>query len=260
MIYEIPKTIENVGFVGDIHGAFEDITYKIINYNIRNTCFLFCGDVGLGFYKYDYYKNLFKKISKKLNKYNNIFLFVRGNHEDPAYYRECKISLNRIKSLPDYSIVKAGSQNILVVGGGISIDRVNRRLYNNNLMLNYMRYHNCSIDDAKAKCNKIYWEDEQIIYQPKVDCRIDIICSHSSPSFCYPIDKGPIVNEFASKDDLLLRDLNIERSLLDKVYNDYSDSIVEWYYGHFHFSKTEIINNTKFRLLDINELFYKPII
>lgn len=260
MIYEIPKTIENVGFAGDIHGAFQEITYKIKSYDIHNTCFIFCGDVGLGFYKLNYYKNIFKKISKDLKKNNNIFLFIRGNHDDPYYYNNEIINLKRVKSISDYSVIKCGSQNILAVGGGISIDREFRKSYNNNLVLNYMRYHKCSIEKATVECNKIYWDDEQIVYKPKVNIKIDIICSHSSPSFCSPIDKGPIVDKYIQNDDLLLHDLNIERSLLDKVYNDYSNSIVEWYYGHFHFSKTEVINNTKFRLLDINELFYKPII
>jgi hypothetical protein len=38
-----------------------------------------------------------------------------------------------------------------------------------------------------------YWEDEQVKYQPKINEHVDIICSHSAPSFCYPYTKGDIV-------------------------------------------------------------------
>ena len=50
--------------------------------------------------------------------------------------------------------------------------------------------------------------------------------------------------------------LNLERNVIkeDEVYNDYKDTISHWYYGHFHQSMFQEINNIKFRLLDIGEL------
>ena len=46
-----------------------------------------------------------------------------------------------------------------------------------------------------------YWEDEQVKYQPKINEHVDIICSHSSPSFCYPFTKGDIVLRYAENDE-----------------------------------------------------------
>ena len=40
---------------------------------------------------------------------------------------------------------------------------------------------------------------------------------------------------------------------MDVIYEDYKDSIKYWYYGHFHDSKTEVINQVVFKLLGINE-------
>lgn len=99
-----------------------------------------------------------------------------------------------------------------------------------------------------------YWEDEQVKYQPKINERIDIICSHSSPSFCYPYTKGDIVLRYAENDETLLQDIEIERNTLDKVYEDYKDTITHWYYGHYHSSMMQMINGCMFRLLDIEEI------
>lgn len=54
---------------------------------------------------------------------------------------------------------------------------------------------------------------------------MDIICSHSAPSFCYPTDKGEIVMEYANYDETLLEDIQKERETLDLIYNDYKDTI-----------------------------------
>lgn len=99
-----------------------------------------------------------------------------------------------------------------------------------------------------------YWADEQIKYQPKINEHIDIICSHSAPSFCYPFTKGNIVLRYAENDETLLQDIEIERTTLDKVYDDYKDTITHWYYGHYHTSNMQMINGCMFKLLDIEEI------
>ena len=117
-----------------------------------------------------------------------------------------------------------------------------------------MQYHNCNYKEAEQKARKTYWEDEAIIYQPKVEEPIDIICSHSAPSFCYPYDKGSIVQAYAEYDSKLIEDITKERQILDKVYEDYKDTLTHWYYGHFHQSNMETINGVMFKLLNIGEI------
>ena len=42
--------------------------------------------------------------------------------------------------------------------------------------------------------------------------------------------------------------------VLDKVYEDYKDTLTHWYYGHFHQSNMETINGVMFKLLNIGEI------
>ena len=39
-----------------------------------------------------------------------------------------------------------------------------------------------------------------------------------------------------------------------QVYEDYKDEVTHWYYGHFHKSQMQTINNTMFKLLNIGEI------
>ena len=41
--------------------------------------------------------------------------------------------------------------------------------------------------------------------RPKVDAKIDIICSHTAPSFCFPTDKGSIVQEYSQYDNGIIK-------------------------------------------------------
>lgn len=129
-----------------------------------------------------------------------------------------------------------------------------RKNYDTVNIIKYIKCNNCNYKTAEINASKTYWETEPVIYKPIVAEPIDIICSHSAPSFCFPIDKGEIVYKYAQYDQELLTDIEKERSILDKVYTDYKNTITHWYYGHFHQSHTEIINNICFKLLNINEV------
>lgn len=256
MVFKIPESIVDLYFYGDNHGRPEYITYQIKQHLIKDAAIILCGDVGFGFESLEHYtNNVIPQLEKTLKKSNVIIYCVRGNHEDPKYYSEQLINTDYIKCVPDYSVIQFKDKNILCVGGGISIDRTYRIKTNSINIVNYMKWHNCQYEFAEKNAKKCYWEDEQIVYQPKIDERIDIIATHSAPSFCFPSFKGDFVLKWAEYDDKLLADIDKERSTLDLVYNDYKDTVTHWYYGHFHKSNCEIINNTTFRLLNIDELF-----
>lgn len=176
------------------------------------------------------------------------------------YFSKQLISTDYVKCVPDYSIINVCNKNILCIGGAVSVDRIYRKQNDAISIVRYMRYHNCDYKTAELNALKTYWEDEIIQYQPKVDTKIDIICSHTSPSFCFPTDKGGIVSEFAQYDNELLKDIEEERAIMDRVYNDYKDDITNWYYGHFHQSNTQTVGNICFRLLNIGEIcrYYDP--
>lgn len=226
MIINLPEYIQDIYIQGDLHGAFELTTYQIKQFNIKNSVFIICGDCGFGFEPFEHYiNNIIPILTKTLKKYNCIILYIRGNHENSQYFNEQLINTKYIKTIPDYSIIKVLNHNILCIGGGISIDRVSRKHNDSVNIVKYMKYHNCNYEIAEVNSPKTYWENEPVIYKPKVTEHIDIICSHSAPSFCFPIDKGPMVQTFATYDHELLKDIDNERTTLDKVYEDYKDSI-----------------------------------
>ena len=60
--------------------------------------------------------------------------------------------------------------------------------------------------------------------------------------------------EYAKNDSTLLEDMQIERETLTKVWEDYRDTITHWYYGHYHQTNMQHIDNVLFKLLDVGEI------
>lgn len=255
MLIQLPDTIKDLYTVGDVHSGWNVVLYQLRYHKIKNSVFIFCGDVGVGFESFKHYTDyVIPELHKVLKKYNDIFIWFAGNHDDPKYFENQLINTNYVKCIPTYSVINVLGKNILNISGGISIDRVFRKNRDSIRLVDYMKWHNCDYQTAKQKCPLSYWEDEPVVYKPKVTEHIDIICSHSAPSFCYPTDKGEIVEKFAEYDSTLLEDIRNERLTLDKVYEDYKDDVTHWYYGHFHKSQMQTINKTQFKLLGIGEI------
>lgn len=251
----LPNTINSLYFCGDLHWNPNYLKWMIKKYDLNNSCIICCGDFGIGFSP-----KMEQQELALLNKFCNLrsiyVLALQGNHDCKIYFIDSKFDDNKyVYLIPSYTIINVLGKNILNIGGAISIDRKYRQRNDSVNIVKYMKYHNCDYKTAELKAPRTYWEDEAIVYQSKVKEHIDIICSHSAPSFCYPIDKGFIVQEFAQYDDKLLEDVANERTILDKVYEDYKDTVTHWYYGHFHNSYSQVVGNTYFKLLNINELF-----
>lgn len=254
-ILEIDDSITTMLFQGDIHGDFTLTTRKIAQYEITNALIITCGDCGFGFEKINYYKNqVFPKITRILKRNNCKLVYIAGNHDNPDLFDGKLLRTKYIIAVPSYTIIHVCNKNILCVSGGISIDREYRKMQDLQKLKTYCKYHNCSLETAKTLIPLTYWENEQVKYKEKIDKHVDIICSHSSPDFCYPSNKGEIVLMFAKYDDKLLDDIAKERAILTKVYHDYKDTVTHWYYGHYHQSNYQQIDNCAFKLLDIGEL------
>ena len=81
---------------GDIHGAFEEMVFKLcVQYGMTDTLLIVAGDCGFGFEKPGYYEQIFTKVSRRLTKANNWVVMIRGNHDDPAYFQEQRIHHER---------------------------------------------------------------------------------------------------------------------------------------------------------------------
>lgn len=122
-IYEFPDA-KGIVVSGDIHGDYEKLVYKCcLQCQMTDTLIIVAGDCGFGFNKPGYYDTIYQKVSSRLAKANNWIVFIRGNHDNPAYFDGQQVNYERWKAVPDYSVIKACGHTILCVGGAISIDR-----------------------------------------------------------------------------------------------------------------------------------------
>ena len=232
---------------GDIHGAFETLVYRTsFQYAMTDTVIIVAGDCGFGFERFGYYGMVYVKVLNRLLEANNWIVFMRGNHDDPSYFQDEKISYERFRCVPDYSIIKACGLDILCVGGGVSIDRMARQR------------------EAARNIRKktaTYWADEMPVFdEAKIEeisdyCLIDTVVTHTAPSFCPLLDKNGL-RGWAAYDSQLLVDCDMERTTMDRLYRTLKENghpVYKWYYGHFHQKWFWKYEDTDFKMLDIME-------
>lgn len=237
-------------FIGDTHGM-RPVFSIVDRLKITNSNLIHVGDFGLGFVSImQDVKNL-EVVDEMLMDTQNKLYVVRGNHDNPIFWDKSKglnlPKLHNIHLVDDYSVLYIENKKILCVGGGISIDRQLRK------------------DDRPYPS---WWQDEEFQWHPGKFNRVvnnhstmDIIVTHSAPSACYPrgVD-APIVNDWHNVElehgNKLKGELQMERKKIDML----KDAVLKaykptnWFYGHFHTSKTEIIDSVKFQALNINEI------
>lgn len=217
--------------IGDIHGNFKELVYKINNL-LSNSIVFVCGDCGIGFEKEIYYINMFEHLNKKLINKNNIILLIRGNHDNPLYFNDKPLIYSNIRTLPDYTVCNIINNddvnNILCVGGAISIDRTYRLRYD---------YDNSKYSKNK---NKTYWDTEQFLFDidkiDAIDKNINILLTHASPHNKFEYDNSNI-KHFIDIDYNLYNDLNIEKDnikgMVEYLLNN-NHNIKLWLNGHYH--------------------------
>ena len=204
------ENLKNIVTVGDLHGKFAEFGYRIKErYKITDSIICCAGDIGMGFHKFNYYKHELSRVNKIAKERGNTIIAVRGNHDDPSYFNG-SFDMSNFKFVPDYTVY----ENILFIGGGISIDR-HQRTPNVDYWFNEIPYY----DEEKLK-----------------DVNPLLIITHSAPSFCDPTTKIGL-EAWMKYDKELGVDCAGERLVFDKVF-DYlkaNDKLPKyWNYGHFH--------------------------
>ena len=245
---------------GDIHGDFNQLVFKVcVQYQMRDTLLIVAGDCGFGFEQSGYYEDMARRNAKRLSDANNWIVFVRGNHDNPAYFDGCTFKHRRMMAVPDYTVIQACGHTILCVGGAISIDRSYRQNQWNHEQKRLSRMHPDVPDGRLAK--QYYWTDEAPFYDDirldKINEKfaIDIVITHSAPSFCQLQNKNFLM-QYASSDEALLDDVRMERETMDALYNRLlydAHPLTHWYYGHFHQSWNCAIDGVMFSMLDVME-------
>jgi predicted phosphodiesterase len=237
---------DNIIFVGDIHGDFKFLLKYIKEYELENSLFYVCGDFGVGFgTEHEEYKKL-KYYNNSFKSKNNKLVAIRGNHDDPKYFRE-NFKVSNIECLPDYTVIEANDLNILGIGGAISVDRL----------------PNPDVRDLVTKKSwkgrkdgKDYWFDEIVnIDENKLNSlkNIDVVVTHDATDFCYP-ENYTGLNKWVNSDPNIMVDCIENRKNLTYIYDKLriNNNIKYWFYGHFHQYNFSEINGTRFILLDID--------
>ncbi len=148
---------------GDIHGNFNQLVFKLcIQYQLTDTLLIVAEDCGFGFEKKEYYEQIVRRNAKRMNQANNWIVFVRGNHDNPAYFDGAMLNFKRFVAVPDYSILQVCNHTILCVGGAISIDRIYRI---NEWNRNKYRVHSNESQENDISRN-LYWQNEVPVYDP----------------------------------------------------------------------------------------------
>ena len=217
-------------FLGDTHGAYENLFYIIKNKKIENCYLIHVGDGGEGFLQKEKQLRQFEDLNNRFKSKNIEYKSIRGNHSNPHYFQELnKISLSNFELIEDYTVAEYGDKKIQFIGGAVSIDRTGRAP------------------------NVSYWENEGAIFEKEKCQKVDILVTHTAPSWCFPQQFNEMVYGWAREDAYLLEDLTDERAVMDEIFKICKPSL--HLYGHFHTSVTERINGCIHKLLDINEIW-----
>lgn len=248
-VLEYPDA-KQVVLCGDIHGDFKTLVHKLcIRWQYVDTLLIVAGDCGFGFEKPGYYETIYNQVAGRLRKANNWVVFIRGNHDDPAYFAEERVKYERWRCVPDYSVIRAAGHDILCVGGAVSVDRKVRMRENEQLR---------QLGHTQTAS---WWPDEAPVFRPEEiasipeDIDIDTVVTHASPSFCEPRTKDGL-KAWAVYDPALIWDCAKERESMDEILSCLQlnhHAVERWYYGHFHSSRSEMIEGVQYTMLDILE-------
>ena len=218
-------------FLGDHHGDWNELFYIANNKNLENCNLISVGDLGIGFkYKKEYEYIMSEELNGMFKEKNINFYGIRGNHDDPQFFKgEDRICFDNFELLEDYTVAEYDSKLIQFIGGAISIDRTGR------------------------KEGVSYWKGEGVDYLKDKLQKVDILITHTAPSWCFPQQFNELVYGWAKDDETLLDELTNERAVISDIFDVCKPSL--HLYGHFHSSWTEEINGCKHKLLNINEVW-----
>ncbi len=152
-----------------------------------------------------YYHDKFKLFDKVLEDNNCKVVFVRGN-DDPKYFEDELIDFDNIKTIKDYSVIKLNYFNCLCIGGSISLDRTWKK------------------QQEQRIGKKLYWEEEYMDYDEEKlteildEYPIACVVTPDSPSFISPSMNYLSKTAWFEEDESLPKDINKERSIIDKIY------------------------------------------
>lgn len=232
--------LRDLYFVGDVHGKFRELIFRASQKNkIENADIIVLGDFGAGFHKKEYMVQEYNRSKKKLEKYDLNIHVLRGNHDNPEYFRDpIPLDFPRLHFLEDHKVYEICGRRIYIIGGANSTDITYRDITGK------VRERIEGVD---------WWSGEDIVRVPESELprRVDIIATHSAPLSFEPVamkfDETPLWQY-----EKILEERRYLDSILKSIRTDY------WYYGHYHHYYSGTYNGVLYRCLPELEFFLAP--
>lgn len=222
--------------LGDTH-SLSKITELIIAHNLKDFVLIGCGDHGEGFGVQEVDERKLWYLNNECEeRYGEVYL-VRGNHTDPSWYKEDKFpQFQKIKFVPDYSLLNFEGRKFLFVGGAVSVDR----------SLRLARLKEFGI--------KSWWVDEGFVFDKDKAQECDFLITHSSGKDEFPRHGKESIRNWFYVDSELDVDCDKERDDIQKLVDICKPKY--HIFGHFHKSNIEYIGNPQYlsRCLAIDEI------
>jgi len=202
--------------LGDIHGQWSVIINHLRRNEVDNVCYIQVGDFNIGYASSELEIERLEYMNAELAKMNSDLFIIRGNHDDPKFFKDYNNELTNIFFVPDYTVLNINFENILFIGGAISIDRVQSKM-----------------------TGRPWWPDECVNFNfDTIDKLrdIDVVICHTSPDFVEPIGFNQLIYHYANNDSTLLDELRKERYNMSELVRNLmlNNKIKLFYYGHFH--------------------------
>ena len=267
---------KSVVVCGDIHGKFDELVYRMTTmYQMTDTVVIVAGDCGFGFHRRGYYDAVYERVLPKLERANCWVVFVRGNHDNPAYFDGEEINKERWIAVPDYSMVAACGKRILCVGGATSVDRHNRESYGNpvyvpkpdyrgmfdkrmSAMLQTMAEHRIALTPADWwPLETPYYDESALASVDRIGRTFDTVVSHIPPSMCEDVTPPTWLSYLVENDPTLPDDMKRDRETMDallKYLRRHCHPVRNWLYGHYHHSWQAEIDGIHYTMLKTFEM------
>lgn len=152
--FDYSKKYATCAVCGDIHGEFDFLVGKMLRMELTDTLVIVAGDCGIGFDTPGYYRRTYQRIAKILKKLTCGLLLIRGNHDDPEYFQRERIVFPRMRTLPDYSVIRFKDHTILCIGG--ATHRHGCYPYRPLVLLPHDQKRNRDVDGLRSESGKGY--------------------------------------------------------------------------------------------------------
>ena len=270
MNYEFPEA-EGLVVCGDIHGKFDELVYRMtVLCRMEHTVVIVAGDCGFGFHRRGYYDEVYRRVLPKLERADCHVVFVRGNHDNPAYFDGEEINTKRWVAVSDYSTVTVAGHRVLCVGGATSVDRKNRESYNHPAYVPKPDWTKMFDERMAATMQTIaehrmaltpadYWPLEQPYIDESALARlhregktVDTVVTHVAPSMCEDVVPPSWLEYLIENDPTLPDDMRHDREVMDALLErlrKHCHPVRHWLYGHYHHSWQADIDGIRYTML-----------